>query len=59
MPSVKELFNIIAYFDMTVLEFFAPMENTETPYSKLCEKLRTFSEENLEKVGTFANWIEK
>ena len=25
MPSVKELFNIIAYFDMTPVDFFAPL----------------------------------
>ena len=25
MPSVKELFNIIAYFNMTPVDFFAPL----------------------------------
>lgn len=27
LPSLKELSNIIAYFDMIPSEFFAPMEN--------------------------------
>lgn len=59
MPSLKELFNIIAYFNMTPAEFFAPMENDETPYHKLCEKLRSLSDDDLEKVNTFVEWIEK
>ena len=59
MPSLKELFNIIAYFDMTPAEFFAPTENMDTPYRKLCEKLRDLSEEELEKVSTFVDWIER
>ena len=40
LPSTKELFNIIEYFEMTPSEFFAPLDNTETPYAKLCERLR-------------------
>lgn len=59
LPSLKELFNIISYFDMTVLDFFAPMENPETPYSKLCEKLRSLNDKELEKVSTFVDWIDK
>lgn len=59
LPSLKELFNIIAYFDMTPAEFFAPTENTETPYHKLCEKLRALNEEEIGKVNTFIDWIEK
>ena len=46
LPSLRELFNIISYFDMT-------------PYRELCEKLRTMNEEELEKVSTFIGWIEK
>ena len=59
LPSLKELFNIIAYFDMTPAEFFAPTDNIDTPYRKLCEKLQDLSEEELEKVSTFIKWIEK
>lgn len=59
LPSLKELFNIIAYFDMTPAEFFAPTENLDTPYQKLCEKLRSFSDEEIEKVNTFVDWIDK
>lgn len=59
LPSLKELFNIIAYFNMTPAEFFAPMEDAKTPYHQLCEKLRTLSDDDLEKVSMFVSWIEK
>lgn len=59
LPSLKELFNIISYFNMTPVEFFAPMEDADTPYRELCEKLRTLDDEDLEKVRTFIGWIEK
>ena len=32
LPSLKELFNIISYFDMTPAEFFAPLDDANTPY---------------------------
>ena len=57
MPSVKELFRIIAYFDMSPLDFFAPLSAEDTPYSSLCERLRNLNDADLEKVGTFLDWI--
>jgi len=30
LPSLKELFNIIAYFNMTPAEFFAPLEDDDS-----------------------------
>ena len=57
LPSLRELFNIMSYFDMTPSEFFAPLENDDTPYRKLCEQLRMLSDEDLEKISTFVNWI--
>lgn len=59
LPSLKELFNIISYFDMTPGEFFAPLEQNDSAYHKLCEQLRTLSNEDLEKVVTFTKWITK
>ena len=59
LPSIRELFKIISYFDMTPSEFFAPMDDADTPYRQLCEKLRTLNEEDLEKVSIFLGWIEK
>ena len=59
LPSLRELFNIISYFDMTPAEIFAPLDDANTPYRELCEKLRTMNEEDLEKVSIFIGWIEK
>jgi len=57
MPSVKELFNIIAYFDMTPVDFFAPLGTEDAPYSNICERLRSLDNTDLEKVSTFLDWI--
>ena len=57
MPSVKELFNIIAYFDMSPVDFFAPLGTEDAPYSAICERLRTLDNADLEKVSTFLDWI--
>lgn len=58
LPSLKELFNIIEYFGMTPSEFFDPLEAKDSVYSKLCDKLRTMDESELEKVSTFVEWLE-
>ena len=57
MPSVKELFNIIVYFDMTPVDFFAPLGTEETPYSTICDRLRVLDADDLQKVSTFLDWI--
>lgn len=57
MPSVKELFNIIEYFEMTPADFFAPLSTEDTPYSAICERLRALDNTDLEKVSTFLDWI--
>lgn len=57
MPSVRELFNIMLYFNMTPAEFFAPLEPANSPYAVLCNRLRSLSESDLEKVQTLIDWI--
>lgn len=59
LPSLKELFNIIAYFDMTPAEFFAPLDDEDTLYRGICEKMRMLDKKDLEKVGIFISWVEK
>lgn len=59
LPSLKELFNIIAYFDMTPAEFFAPLDEKDTLYRGICEKMRILDQEDLEMVGIFISWVEK
>ena len=55
LPSLKELFKIIAYLDMTP----APLDDEDTTYRTVCEKLRTMNESDIEKINTFIGWIEK
>ena len=58
LPSLRELFNIIAYFDMTPPEFFSPLERTDTPYARLCSRLRLLDDDGLEKIRIFIDLIE-
>ena len=44
---------------MTPAEFFAPLDDEDTTYRKVCEKLRTMNESDIEKINTFIGWIEK
>lgn len=57
--NIEKLFKIIAYLDMTPAEFFAPLDDEDTTYRKVCEKLRTMNESDIEKINTFIGWIEK
>lgn len=57
MPSVKELMRIIKYFEMTPYEFFLPIEPTDTPYARLCMRLREMDDETLDKIGTFLDLL--
>ena len=59
LPSLKELLRITEYVEMTPAEFFAPMDETSTPYHTLCETLRTMDDASLEKVIQFVSWIKK
>lgn len=59
MPSLKELLHMICYFDMTPAEFFAPLDQKDTPYHKLCQRLRELDSDDLEKVNTFLDWIHR
>ncbi len=56
LPSVKELFNIISYFEVSPSEFFAGLEDRSSPRYTLTEKLRGLSDEDLEKVSQFIGW---
>lgn len=59
LPSVKELFNIIAYFEISPAEFFEGLEDKGSLRSELREKLHELDDESLEKVATFIKWIGK
>ena len=59
LPSVKELFNIIAYFEISPAEFFEGLEDKASLRSEKREKLREMDDDSLEKVATFIKWIGK
>lgn len=58
LPSVRELFNIIAYLDVTPAEFFASFQPTLSATDQLCERIRGLNEEQINKVNTFLSMIE-
>lgn len=59
LPSVKELFNIIAYFEISPAEFFEGLDDKGSLRSELREKLRSLDDDSLEKIATFIKWIGK
>ena len=59
LPSLRELFNISCYFDLTPTEFFAGADADNSLRAQLHEEITRLSEEDLEKVSTFIDWIKK
>jgi len=59
MPSMKELFNIMEYFDVSPSEFFAGLDDNNTLWGTVNKKLRELDDEDLEKVSLFISWITK
>lgn len=59
LPSLGELFNICVYFGITPSDFFAPLENADATFSKLCRRLQAWNDEDLEKINAFADLLGK
>ncbi len=59
LPSLRELFNIMDYFDLTPALFFAPIDDQNTLRGIVGKKLLSLPDEDLEKVSTFLDWIAK
>ena len=59
MPSLRELFNIMEYFDLTPTLFFAPMDDPDSLRGIIGRKLLALPDEDLEKVAVFLDWIRK
>ena len=59
MPSLRELFNIMEYFDLTPALFFAPMDDPDSLRGIIGKKLLALPDEDLEKVVVFLDWIRK
>ena len=59
MPSLRELFNIMEYFDLTPALFFASMDDPDSLRGLVGKKLLALPDEDLEKVSAFLDWIRK
>lgn len=59
MPSMKELFNLMVYFEVSPAEFFSGLQGKDTLRTALGEKLRELSDTDLEKVSLFIEWLKK
>ena len=57
LPSIRELFNIIDYFDMTPAEFFDSLEQDDSPRARLRNQIARLNEEDVEKTLLFLTWI--
>lgn len=58
MPSMKELFRIMEYLNITPDQFFEPLADEDTPYGRLCQRLRESDESRIEKVLQFLDMLE-
>lgn len=59
LPSLRELFNIINYFGLTPAEFFVGLDDKNSLWVELHEKLLNLDDGDLKKVSTFIDWIQK
>lgn len=57
MPSMKELFKIMLYFEVSPSEFFSGLEVKDTKRAALEKKLQELDDADLEKVSLFVQWI--
>lgn len=57
LPSVRELFNIMAYLKVTPAEFFADFTEGDTRRAALCRKIWEMDEKDLEKLELFLSWV--
>ncbi|RZT02681.1 helix-turn-helix domain-containing protein [Cuneatibacter caecimuris] len=59
LPSVREFFNICGYFNITPMDFFAPMQDGEDLKGLVIGRIREMGEEDLKKVRIFMEWISR
>ncbi len=58
LPSVKELFNIMIYLDVSPTEFFDGVDDPNSIRTMLRKKMLCLSDEDVEKVSLFVKWID-
>ena len=58
LPSVRELLKIMAYFNVTPVDFFQPLQLGESKRDLLFDRLRSLDDAKLEKVNIFLDLME-
>lgn len=58
LPSVRELLKIMAYFHVAPVDFFQPLQLSESKRDILFDRLRSLDDAKLEKVNIFLDLIE-
>ena len=59
LPSLRELFNIMAYFEVSPSEFFDGLDDQDSLRTALRGRLMKLNDEDLQKVSSFLDWIRK
>ena len=59
LPSLRELFNIMAYFEVSPSEFFDGLDDPDSLRTALRGRLMELNDEDLQKVSSFLDWIRK
>lgn len=59
MPSIKELFRIMEYLNITPDEFFAPLASMDSDYAKLCKRIHESDPKMIEKMNQFLDLLDK
>lgn len=57
LPSLKELFNIMDYFELSPAEFFNGADDPGSLRTMLKDKLTELDDVDLQKVALFIEWI--
>ena len=59
LPSLRELFNIMAYLEVSPSEFFDGLDDPDSLRTALRGRLMELNDEDLQKVSSFLEWIRK
>ena len=59
LPSLRELFNIINYFELTPAEFFVGLDDKNSLRAELHGKLLKLADNDLMKVSIFIDWLQE
>jgi len=59
LPSMREMFHICEYLGVTPAEFFAPMDEDDSPRARVASAVRELDDTDVEKLATFVSWLQQ